>query len=289
MDDNVIIIKPHQVMTCPKCVTTSEFMEHVYVRDLPVILSCPKCQYKYGLSDETMLYFGRNLPKRDPKLSIIHAWVIEQSTVEGQDDSDDTHGLLRKEVGKLPPELRTRSVHERIDEVGHLSLVMKRIEHSIRLDFRDAVQALIDEVNSSIGPYAYLRGAVDAESMAEFFEAPFMVMPFVFHDDRLKRFARIIAAPRFYQRIHGIPIGNGGGFSMQLICPYSDLADPSPDFLRKMLDIPDRPQLEMLNRKLIGDHLPYCWKDIPGIEEDVDHSKDHPLSCIESSFTLTDG
>lgn len=275
-----LLIRPHQYMTCPQCHTNAEFHEALYRDNVPFLICCPKCPYKYAVNEETVRMF--HLPKRDPRMSITHVWKIEfpqensLGEIEEKAGGNDGHSKIMEMVGKLPPQLRTRPVKERIDECASFMIILKSLHHSISEDFRTAINSFVDEVNSALSPYIYLRGAIDADAMVEFFEQPFLIIPLTFAETRLRSSAKLIASPRFYRRVHGIPIGNGGGYMVQLVCPYSYLDEPPPDFLRKILGIQDPPHLEMLERKIVGKHLAYCWKDIPGTEKDVDHSDNNP-------------
>lgn len=291
MSKGELLIRPHQYMSCPSCHVHAEFHEALYREEVPFLICCPKCNYKYEVNEESVRFF--HLPKRDPRMSISQVWRIEfpQENPLGEPEEekaggDDTHSKIMNLVGKLPPQLRTRSVKERIDELASMMIVCKSVHYSIVDDFRTAMSAFMDEVNSAISPYVYLRGAFDANAAVEFFEQPFLIIPLTFVDDHLRRFSKLIASPRFYRRIHGIPIGNGGGFMVQLVCPYSFLDEPPPDFLRKLLGIPETPSLEMLERKIVGKHLAYCWKDIPGTEPDVDHSNNNPSIRIAGDGSL---
>lgn len=190
-----ILIRPHQVMTCPKCRTYAEFLEHVYSRELPVLLQCGSCEYQYRLDDVTRRAF--NLPKRDGRVPCSAAWKLirlddeTNSPVQGQ-SSPDGHADIIAQMEAIPPELRTRSIHERIEELASMMIVMKRVEYSIRRDFRTACEAFVDDVNGAISPYAHLRGYMDVDGLVDFLERPFLTMPLDFATDQIQKLSRLI-------------------------------------------------------------------------------------------------
>lgn len=162
------------------------------------------------------------------------------------------------------------------DGTKHIETLMKSLEdlnRAVAVEFGEAF-GMADSVNSW-----------DDNFIKEFIEKPFLVFPVETDDPEIQPYCAYIAAPKFFKQRYGAPMPCSGGFFFELVLPYTRFSNCFvPEWLLKFVHLPPSLELEVVGNKIIGPSLINCWSDIPGIENDDDHTVDHPSIRIHKQY-----
>lgn len=266
-----VIIYHGQRMECGKCEHSFEFLQNVKHEELPVVMICPACDWRYKLDEDTVKQF--RLPQHDRRVPADGSWKLDFT---GESVSHDRHQQLKEEVAKLPEVLKHQSAHDALAEIGGMQLTMLRMVHNLINKLEAVAENFTAEIETQLGLLTNMQEAIEPRLVFDFLQTPFMLLPLAVQDEPASLYGRWLLAPKFYQKLHGIPVGNASGFSVQLICPYSMIGNKIPLWLQTYADLPPVVELEPLQTRIVGPSLPHVWRTIPGIEPAIDHTEDSP-------------
>jgi hypothetical protein len=248
------------LVRCDHCLSYSRLPEEISVNQFPLILSCPRCNNAKYLNPATRFpkipplpdirdIFTISLPKADDEKSLATSEYIE-SEVEVP-----CFYATAQELGKLTVKL--------FEKLGELGQGIRNFEQEVGQQFL--------QLHEQSQGFAQAWQPAHLESFLNF---PFISVPIPCEDELAEHYAAWIISPRFYNPLFGIPIESKGGFRLRLVNQYTRMSYYFPSWFCKELDFPESLELEVRGRKILGNSLSFCWKDIPGLIQDRDFSEE---------------
>jgi hypothetical protein len=266
-------------MACPRCNKMQSFFQDYSQELAPYTISCPFCQWNSIILPQDREY--RNLPKVDLSVPVHGYWVIE--SVEKA--TGEAVGQLASEIQTIPESLRMSSFSKRLDEaavsfVSGLQIIqsLKDDLDQVALHFKEEIETVHDQASS-------FRLGWNPKMLPLFLLRPFAAIPAHPLDTDLNHVGCFyLLSPKFYYRLHGLPLSTAGGFYLQLITPYTQMGLPIERWMRDHLGmgIKEPPDLRFHYSKIVGKSLHDYWKQIDGVIIDEDHSDRDPSVLVEN-------
>lgn len=277
------IIATSQRMTC-KCGRLLGFGLPVTSEDIPVELLCEKCGHSFVVSspEEAERYSKlRKFPverKNDGLWMMIRKSETPMSVHQG-DEGKEPEQVVQEEVGKIPKQAATPSFVELVKDMSatglsfmhqakHIESLVQQLADSMGDDMRREL-----EVANSVASWNY-------QLLYSFIRNPFSKIQANCLDSAIEPYSGFILCPKFYPNLHGFPISCKGGYYLQAVTPYSQIAFPLETRIAETLSIEPAVDARILGGKIIGPGIVHHWKDIPGTEPDYDHNANNPSLVV---------
>lgn len=277
----MIIIATSQRMECPTCKKVLSFGANVTSETVPVTLCCPFCPYQFSIGNKDEERYKR-LAKIPYTRKSEGMWgILEKEDMPVGDEAS----IVEQELSDIPPAVKVASFSSQVKDLGATALsFLKQAD-----DIRAAVQEMADQMG-----YEMRKELDQCDAMKEwnpqllyhFIRNPFSKIDANCLDPMIEPYSGFLLSPKFYPKLHGFPISCRGGYYVQAVTPYSQLAFPLENHVAESLDLRVAEQLEIYGDKLIGKSLPLLWKEVPGCAEDVDHSILNPSLVIQERVTV---
>lgn len=250
---------------CPACQRLQIFDRPILESMLPVKISCSFSDCKYTIS-----YSQKDIkpqyPKVDPLNILKGHWQVELS--QGQ----------VKEYWK--PATGQVSFADRCNAIAtHVAGGLQAID-TLKKDLDMLAKSFTDQFHSEWSLATSFLKYWNPVKVNSFIKSPFCCIPVVCQDKFLTARTRIFLHPDFYAPKVGYPLQSFGGYSAQMVTPYTLINFPLETHLAEFMQLMELPDLRVVGDLINGRDLYRCWRDIPGTVPDREHSDEAPLLRI---------
>lgn len=240
---------------------------------LPVFIRCgfADCGYSINYSTEDQPPIFPKLNLSDPASIVKGSWHVEmQQGAEKEYWKSTTPGQI--------------SFQDRCKGIATHVAGALQIVASLRLDLDKLAQALTDQFAAEWGLANSFLKYWNPTKVSNFCKQPFCCLPVACGDKFITARTRLFFSPDFYAPSVGFPLQGFGGYSAQLITPYTLVNFPLETHLQNFMDVLPPPDIRVVDDRVVGKDLFQCWRDIPGVVPDREHHDDAPLMRIKDSL-----
>ena len=257
-------------MTCPGCANLSVFQDTVLVDDMPLRAVCRQCGYEVPIHKGNERRF-RILPKLNPAIKAVNHWNL----VPGLESQPAPVPVMEGKERQVEKSFRQQTL-----EVSSMFLAALQGASEMRANVERLVMAITEDMERSMGEARCIE-SWNPKLLFQFMMAPLGSLDANCLDPSIRLRSKFIIAPNFYPRLHGFPVAMQGGFYVQAVTPYSQLAFPLETHLLDSLQIEAPTKLRILGDKVVGDGLHREWMHVEGAVPDEDHGLNSPSLAIE--------
>lgn len=262
-------IQSGQRLFCPNCKRVQLFSRAVPIAALPIVIRCGfgDCQYTiaYSTEDSPPIF-----PKLDAKNIVKGNWLVEMQQGNEKDYWKSTT------PGQISFQDRCKAI------ATHTAGALQNVQ-SLRADLDHLATALTDQFAAEHSlTNSFIKYWNPSKAM-NFIKQPFCCLPIICQDKFIGSRTRLFFSPDFYSPIVGFPLQGFGGYSAQLITPYTLINFPMESHLQNFMDVMPSPDIRVVDDRVVGRDLFRCWRDIPGVVPDREHHEDAPLMRIQQS------
>lgn len=269
MSAHLLIVKGKR-KACPKCQTVQAFSQDFDDTMAPLTVACskPGCDWSYVLEANDLSFL--TVPKIDPIKPTEGAWKISAGS-----SGEETPPAKAVDYSAI-------SFSKRLDQAGVAFLSGLQIIESLKEDLQKTADNFRQEIETIYSQISGFHDAWNPKLIYHFLLHPFATMPAHPLDRELnKAGCFFFLTPKFYSKLHGLPLNTKGGFYMQFISPYTQLGIPLEPHIRKELKVHGPLDLRFHYSKIVGRSLEDYWDKIAGVILDEDHSVNSPSVLVE--------
>lgn len=285
---------------CDSCKSVCYIPLEIKPEDIPLELTCPHCATRIRWKGYLPI-LQKIPPSANERFLPLQNWILTNANAEEHNPLEPAaeNPQTSTTVGTQTSEIGTQTSETEEDVVPFWKLatdtgsLVKQLFQQIDLMKRE-----VEKFQSTIG--AHFLGEWAASNrfaqnwyggyLQEFLEFPFTAIPVRCDDPLAAQYGRWILAPKFFNPGIGIKLHHTGGFRLELLNSYTRMMFPLETKWCDYLGIPPPLDLSVIENKIIGPSLPFCWRDIPGLVEDRDHTEDwtsvYMTRCQEARLWL---
>lgn len=264
-------IRSGQRWQCPSCRRLQVFERPILATMLPVVIRCSFADCKYAQSHSVLEVDNQPVfPKVDPINPVMGSWKVELNQAEVKP---------LREYWK--PSTAQVSFNERCNTIAtHIAGGLMAIE-TLKSDLDNLAESFTGQFQAEWSLATSFLKYWHPSKVNAFIKAPFCCLPVTCQDKFLTARTRIFFCPNFFTVKVGFPLQNFGGYTAQMVTPYTLINFPLESHLAKFMDLLPLPDVYTVGEMINGRDLYRCWRDIPGTVPDREHSDEAPLLRIK--------
>lgn len=268
-----VVVSTGKRIECPLCSEVGNFGLDITEDMLPIRLACTGCSTVLTITEAS-----KHLYKRMPKIVGTRPSVV--AFVRAPEEKLPEPEPAAKPVAVAKKSDRPPSFHDQMEECSATFLSALHQAEEIRLQIAKLSEGIAEQMDRMLGESQAIL-SWNPRLIYHFLMNPVGALPAGCLDPTIDKRTKYLLCPKFYPRLHGFPIGLHGGFYLQAITPYSQLAFPLERHLSDELEIPIGTQLRIAGDKVIGPGLHKEWVHVEGTVPDEDHRITNPSLLVK--------
>lgn len=268
------LIPANTRIKCDHCSSVSQIPVEIIPGHLPIYLTCQHC--KGQMFWDRMPILPRIPPCDSERKLPLQLWSLHQSI--------GPHPIVAppiEPVPENPQESASETPKENAAPFWQLALRAGNLTREL-FEHVELMRAEMDKFARTVGHhFAYewvyatrFARHWERQYLQEFLDWPFVSIPVKCDDELAKSYGRWILSPKFFNPGLGMKVHHHGGFRLELLTSYTRMMFPLETEWCSIMEVPPPLDLHVIENKILGPSLQFCWKDIPGLTEDRDSTEE---------------
>jgi len=259
-------LRKNRIVKCPECQGGVRVPIDIDTDDLPLACTCNLCGGNFDILGDGVFH------KLDPSLYATAAYF----TIDGMDkieekDNDDPNPQQKK------------MFHEKADKMGSITRELFDLSGELTYEIDQFKRTVAEHFMEEWKHANEFKDKWNTKWFSAFVDNPFCVLSRKCDDKFADQYSRIIFFPQFFAPNFGFEIASKGGMRIEVTTQYSRIGFPLDRLNASRIGVPASLDLYVIGNKILGSSLEFCWKDIPGIQEDADSNENWHSIYIKDS------